>query len=283
MPDLVRWEVGARIAPYVRALKQDRLVVGILVDSRRARLFEYRDGSLLEADDLLADTFAGDLTDVNVSRRATGFTGVRGETGVEAGRRLLEVEAERMMKRLGELAVARVGSKGVLVVGGVQESVRSLVGHLPPGHRERTIERPSATLEMSSPEAIEMIEEAASDLNRRLQEGLLIEVVDQARSGGKGALGPEAVEHALQGGRVDTLLLSRSLIQRDPDLADRFVSAAFDIHGEIEELSGDGASRLDAEGGGVAARLRYTSNPAARRTGQTSGKSTRKLPAAMSA
>jgi hypothetical protein len=258
MPDLVRWEVGARIAPYVRALKQDRLVVGILVDSRRARLFEYRDGSLLEADDLLADTFAGDLTDVNVSRRATGFTGVRGETGVEAGRRLLEVEAERMMKRLGELAVARVGSKGVLVVGGVQESVRSLVGHLPPGHRERTIERPSATLEMSSPEAIEMIEEAASDLNRRLQEGLLIEVVDQARSGGKGALGPEAVEHALQGGRVDTLLLSRSLIQRDPDLADRFVSAAFDIHGEIEELSGDGASRLDAEGGGVAARLRYT-------------------------
>jgi hypothetical protein len=258
MPDVVRWEVGARIAPYVRALKQDRLVVGLLVDSRKGRVFEYRDGHMQESDDLLGDIFAGDLTDVNVSRRATSYSGVRGETGVDAGQRVLAVEAERLLKRLVEVVVPRVGTKGVLVVGGVPESVRDFVAHLPPAVRERTIERTAATLDMSAPEAVEMIEGAASELSRRIQDGLLQEVVDQARSGGKGALGGEAVELALQQGRVDTLLLSRTFIQREPDLADRLVNAAFDFHGEIEELSAEGADRLDAEGGGVAARLRYS-------------------------
>jgi hypothetical protein len=210
-----------------------------------------------ESDDLLGDIFAGDLTDVNVSRRATSYTGVRGETGVDAGQRVLAVEAERLLKRLVEVVVPRVGTKGTLVVGGVPESVSALTAHLPVGLRDRTVERPSATLEMSASAAIEMIEGAASELNRRIQDGLLQEVVDQARSGGKGALGREAVEVALLEGRVDTLLLSRSFIQREPDLADQFVSGAFDFHGEIEELSAEGAARLDAEGGGVAARLRY--------------------------
>lgn len=257
MPDLVRWETGARIAPYVRALKQDRLVVGILVDSRKGRVFEYRDGRMQECDDLLGDVFIGDLADVNVSRRATSFSGVRGETGVDAGQRALEVEAERLYKRLSEVAVARVGAKGILVVGGVPESIRAFLGHLPSGLRGRTVERPAGTLEMSTSEAIDLIEEAASELTRRLQDALLEEVIDSARSGGKGALGPEAVEVALQSGQVDTLLLSRSLIQQFPDLADRFVSAAFDIHAEIEELSVEGALRLDAEAKGVAARLRF--------------------------
>ena len=59
MPNLIRWEFGIRVAPYVRALKQDRLVVAVLVDSRRARVFEYREGVINESMDLLAETFLG--------------------------------------------------------------------------------------------------------------------------------------------------------------------------------------------------------------------------------
>jgi len=257
MPDLVSWDDGPRIAPYIRALKQERLVVAVLVDSRRARLFEYQDGSLLESDDFLADLFVGDLSDVNVSRRATSHSGVRGETGVDAEQRLNEVGAERLVKRTVEAAIGKVGTKGVLIVGGVPESIHAVMAHLPPALRKRTIERPSAILEMSLPDVTGMIEEAASELSRRIQEELLQDVIDQAKSGGKGALGQEAVEAALAAGKVDTLLLSRTFIQRDSELADRFVGAAFDSHSEIEELSADVASHLDSEGDGVAARLRY--------------------------
>ena len=48
MPDLVRWEQGLRAAPYVRALKQERVVVAALADRRRARVFTYRKGDVAE-------------------------------------------------------------------------------------------------------------------------------------------------------------------------------------------------------------------------------------------
>ncbi len=257
MPDLVRWEEGIRVAPYVRALKQDRLVVGVLVDSRRARVFEYKDGTLRESEDLRAETFLGDLTDTSSSKRAANSTGMRGRTGTDAAHRLLEVGSERMLKRLSEVVAERTGPHGLLVIGGVTEAVSSAVQHLPAAMAERTIQRPSMNWDMSDAEVMASMEDAASHLNQGLQNELLSEVIDQARAGGRGALGPELVEQAVREGRVDTLLLSRDFIGGNPDYADHLVGAAFEHGGDVEELSADGASRLDLEGRGVAARLRY--------------------------
>jgi hypothetical protein len=255
--DLVRWEDGIRVAPYVRALKQDRLVVGALVDSRRVRLFEYRDGELSEPKNLLADSFAGDLTDVSISKRATGHSGVRGETATDVAQRLTGVEFERMLKQLMEVLASRVGQSGLLVIGGTHEAVAAAAHGLPASLRGRVIERPQTSLDLSEAEAREFLEAAASELNQAIQGKLLGEVIDEARSGRKGALGPEAVDRALHEGRVDTLLLSRNYIRSNPDHADHLVGVAFEHHGEVEELSVEGAERLDAEGRGVAARLRY--------------------------
>jgi hypothetical protein len=258
MPDLVRWETGIRVAPYVRALKQERPVYGVILDSRRARLFDYRAGELREPENLSADTFLGDLTDMNVSKRPTAHSGVRGVTGTDAAQAYLEVGSERMLKRLAERLTEAAGSRGHVVLGGTQEAVSHMAGHLPPALRGRVIERPALRFEMSEAEAKEEMETAASELNQAVQERLLTEVMDQARSGGRGALGLKPVEQALSERRVDTLFLSRGFIRANPDFADHLVGAAFEQHAEVEELSTDAASRLDAEGEGVAARLRYT-------------------------
>jgi hypothetical protein len=258
MPDLVRWEDGIRVAPYVRALKQHRLVVTVLVDSRRARVFEYRNGDLSEPEDLNAETFLGDLTDINVSKRATSRSGVRGKTGTDAAQRFLGVGSERMLKQLMHLVTERVGKSGVLVIGGTDEAVAAAIGHLPQKARDRVVERTSLHVEMSDAEIRSELEAAASSLNQSMQKTLLESVVDQARAGGRGALGPELVERTLKEGRVDTLLLSRDFIRANPDYADHLVGAAFEQHADVEELSGEGAEVLDGEGEGVAARLRYT-------------------------
>lgn len=258
MPDLVRWEEGIRVAPYVRALKQDRLVMATLVDSRRARVFEYRDGELGEPENLSAETFLGDLTDINVSKRATSHSGVRGKTGTDAAQRFLEVGSERMLKKLMELVTERVGSSGILVLGGTPEAAAAARSHLPQQLQDRVAIRTSLPVEASEPEVRDHIEAAASELNQALQQRLLNEVVDQAKSGGKGALGPESVEQALKEARVDILLLSRNFIRGNPDYADHLVGAAFEQHADVEEISGEGADRLDVEGEGIAARLRYT-------------------------
>ncbi len=257
MPDLVRWETGIRVAPYVRALKQDRPVVTALVDSRRARIFKYRGGQLGEPENLNAETFLGDLTDTNVSKRAGGHTGVRGETGTDAAQRFLGVGSERMMKKLMERVGERVGPDGLLVLGGTPEAVSAAQSHLPVALKRRSIEAPSLRLEASDAEVRDALEKAASELNQAMQAELLDEVINQARAGGRGALGPEEVKKAAQEGRVDILLLSRNFINVNPDYADHLVGAAFEQHGDVEELSADGAERLDSAGEGVAARLRY--------------------------
>ncbi|TVR56740.1 MAG: hypothetical protein EA421_02360 [Gemmatimonadales bacterium] len=258
MPDLVRWENGIRVAPYVRALKQERLVLAILLDSRRARIFEYRGGTLGEPENLNAETFLGDLTDVNVSKRPSAHSGVRGKTGTDAAQNFLGVGSERMTKKLAERVTERAGTEAHVVLGGTQETIAHLRDHLPQGVRDRTIERPALRLEMSDSEVRDALESAASELNQSLQEKLLGEVMDLARAGGRGALGVDPVQKALKEARVDTLFLSRGFIRANPDFADHLVGAAFEQHAEVEELSTEAGARLDTEGEGVAARLRYT-------------------------
>jgi hypothetical protein len=257
MPDLVRWEPGLRVAPYVRALKQERLVLGVLVDSRRARIFTYQDGALAEPENLHADSLMGDLSDTSQSRRATVHSGMRGETATDAAQKLLEREEQRMLKDLVISLQERVGTRGHLVLGGTPEVVRHLLDFLPEPVRHRTIQASSLRVEMKDSEVQREVEGAASLLTQRLQEEALEVVIDEARGGGRAALGAEAVTKALRESRVDTLFLSRGFIRENPEYADHMVGSAFEQHAEVEELSTDGGYRLDSEGEGVAARLRY--------------------------
>lgn len=257
MPHLVSWEKGIRVAPYIRGLKQERTVVVVLVDSQRARVFEYRDGAIEEATDLRADTFLGDLSDVGVRKRSHMSSGVRGETSTDQAQRILEVSSDRMLKQLMQVVGEHVGDDGYLVLGGTPEMVRHAAEATPGPIRERTAERPSMHFDMSLTEVKEATEEAASELSRRRQSELLEQVIDQARADGRACLGPEETEQALHEMRVDTLLVSRNFREDRPDFADHAVGTAFAQDADVEELSGDAAERLDEEGDGIGARLRF--------------------------
>lgn len=257
MPDLVAWEQGIRAAPYVRALKQARPVVVILADRFRARIFTYRDGQLAETDDLRTDDDMGDLSDVNVSKRPSFFSGVGGETATDAAHRIIQVNSEKMVKAAVERVVERAGHHGLMVVGGTSETGAQVMHHLPKGARERAMEVPGLHLQMSDAEVKKRAEEAATGITRQLQVGLVSEVVDLARAGGRGVLGEEGVIRALLDKRVEMLLISRSFVQQQGEKADHLVGTAFGQGAEVEELSGEGAQRLDVEGDGVGARLRW--------------------------
>lgn len=257
MSSLARFEKGIRVAPYIRGLKQERPVVMVLVDSQKARVFEYRDGEMEEVTDLRADTFIGDLTDVGTRKRAVSNTGVRGETSTDQAQRILEVSSDRMLKELVTVLVERTGDHGYLVIGGTPEMVKQASDAVPKSVQDRVLEQPSLYLGMTLPEVKDAADAAASELTRRRQEEILSTVVDTARAGGRACLGRKETERALREMRVDTLLLSRSFIQEDPDFADRCVGSAFAQDAAVEELSEEGAATLDSEGDGIGARLRF--------------------------
>jgi len=257
VPNLVRWESGPRVAPYIRGLKQLRPMVTALLDSQRARVFLYKEGKAEEVADLRADTFLGDLMETAVPPRASNYSGTRGEAVSDAAQRYLAVGTTRMMKRVKDLAVELTNPEGFFLMGGTAEALGVLKPMIPRSMERRVLERSNLHLDMTLPEVEEATAEGASALSKRRQEALLDQVREQAHANGKGCLGGEATMKALEERRVDTLLLSRAFVETNPDYADQAVTSAFEQDADVRVFGGLPSEKLDAEAGGIAARLRY--------------------------
>jgi hypothetical protein len=257
MPDLVRWDTGLAVAPYVRGLKSERPVVVAMADSQRARIFLYRDGSIQEVDDLRADTYVGDLADTGQSKRATTSTGRGGETSTDAGHRYLEVAAERMVKELVHTIAQRAGDHGFVVLGGTPEMETWIRDALPKSLDERVAVESSLYVEMREAELRRAVGNAASELTKRWQMGIVQFLFDQARAGGRATTGYRETEKALEEMRVDTLLLSRTRTREQTVDSDRLIGLAFEGGAHVEEVAGPAGDLLDLESEGVASRLRF--------------------------
>ncbi len=259
MPDLARWEPGIRAAPYIRALGRRRPFILLLVDARRARLFCYQNGTLEESRGFHADTFVGDLSDAHTGKRPTTRSGVRGQTSSDAAQRYLEVGWEHMVKSAMDEAVRQAGDHGFLIVGGTPERVSAAAALAPKGLDGQVRECPSLHVDMTAHELQAAIEEIATEMTNQYRGALLARLKDRARAGGRACLGREETERALSEMRVDTLLISRTLVERDPDYADRLVGMAFAGGAHVEELEDGAGEELQWDGEGLAARLRFRS------------------------
>ncbi len=257
MPNLVRWEDGLRVAPYARALKQARPVVAVVIDSRRARILRYRMGLLSQRDFLEADTYLGDLTDVHVAKVPATHSGIRGKTGSDAAQTFLDVERERLVGRVAEEVRKEVGKDGLLILGGADRTVDALASHLNSTISDRSRRLKALSFDMSDAELRDEVEAAASEISQGLHGELLERVVGEARADGDACLGEEDTERALVEGRVDTLLIADSFREANPDRADHFEGAAFEHGATVVEVGREAAERLQREGGGVGALLRY--------------------------
>ena len=253
---LVRWQRGVFAAPYVRSFKSGRTIVVGLVDEWQAQVFEFKDGELSEPEELGVDKRLDDLSD-SVSKRAassTGSSGVRGATGSDAAQRSLSEDARRLRKQVADLVTTKAGSDGSVVVGGVEKAARSLLRETESRLAGRIVEAPELSLGMGRPALLERVEAAASTLTRDRQARLLeacLEATDRR------SVGWNDTVRALDAGAVDTLLLSRGLIESAVDDADRLVASALAQGAGIEELGDAPGARLMDEAAGVAARLRF--------------------------
>ena len=107
------------------------------------------------------------------------------------------------------------------------------------------------------PEIAQLASVAASELTARRDEAWVESTFEHASGSGRAVRGADAVRRALEARAAHLLLVSASLVDRDPSNADVLVREAFDGGTAIEVVSGSGASRLDADCEGVAAQLRY--------------------------
>lgn len=258
MPDLVRWEAGAHVSPYIRAVKQARPVTAVVADRRQARIYRYLHGDLREKMVLHSDTVVSDgPPPTGASKRAPARSGVRGVSRADAAKRSDDVSAQRLLREVSD-ALSQPATDGhLLVIAGHGETSGAILRDLSDRARERAIEVPAIHTDATAAELKDAIDAAASVLSTRLQQALVEEVLNNTRAGGRACLGREPTERALEAGAVDTLLISRNFTRADPDVAERLVDRALEQGAAVEEISEAVATELDREGG-IGARLRFT-------------------------
>lgn len=257
MPTLVRWHPGIHVAPLVRALKEDRPVLLAIVTHRDARLFRYHRGELESLDHLRAVAPSIGLSRARGGAPSRFHTGVRGATGADEAdrqKRALLDELTRMVTR--ELS-ARAGDEGWIVVGGTPLAAKAVVRAFPPRLAERVMAMPSLLEGATRAELRRAAMRAASTLRGARDRRMVAELIEQGGAGRLATTGPQETARALEQGAVEVLLVSHRMLQRRPDRSEALLHAAIAQDAEVEEVSGAAATRLDAECGGVCARLRF--------------------------
>jgi hypothetical protein len=252
--DVVRWRQGIYAAPYIRTLESGRPVVLAVIERLHATIYRYFGGELGEGVEIRAGWPEAEAADVGVSKRASTVTGVRGTTRTDFVQRTRDENAKRLRKDIVEAVLAAAGEEGGVVLGGTTKATSAVQKDLEEKMSGRVIEVSELAFDSSHEDLVTSVTAAASTLTKMRQARLLDAT---AAAGDRAARGWNQTYRALAVGAVDTLLVSRGLIERSPDDAERLVRLALAQGGDVEELGEELDERLMKESEGVAARLRF--------------------------
>jgi peptide subunit release factor 1 (eRF1) len=98
-----------------------------------------------------------------------------------------------------------------------------------------------------------MIRGVAKQYERENEVAVVTDIINRAKSGGRGALGLEDVENALDMQLVSLLILPYPIEAR---IADELIMKAVNSSSDIEFVKGEAAEILN-EAGGIAAKLYF--------------------------
>jgi hypothetical protein len=268
VPTVATWSQGANLAPAIRILKEARPVLIVVAASTNARIYRYVDRTITLEDSIDRDAKVDQP--YHMSRPAPqGFSsGTRGRPGAEAAQREQRHATDTMLSevtaRLDQLAV----DDAWILIGGIDVVANALYGRLDKRLSARAAVVP-VDVHDNEARLAEITREHASRLRAAEDLKRVDDVLAANAAGGTGAVGLADIDRALFNGQVHELFVTSDFVEKHADEAVSAIRRAFDESATVEHVSGDAAQRLDAAGG-IAARLRFTIQPASN-TAPTSG------------
>jgi hypothetical protein len=257
MPTLVKWQVGPWIAPFVRALKQTRPVVVVVVDSRSAALYRYHRGELTDLDVLHSHRHGGHADHMGDAPREHFHGGTRGETATDAAEHARLAARDRMLRDVAHVLLDVMKGDGVAVIGGAPDTAHALYRAIPPAMSSRVLVSVDLPMGSSRAEIARAAERDAKIIRDARDTAAVEQVLNLAASHGRGVTGAKDALAVMSSGEGRQLLVTPRFLAEHPDEAEAAVEFALDHAADIEVLAGDAAARLDAQAGGIASSLRF--------------------------
>jgi hypothetical protein len=242
----------AAIGPLLWAQDEYRRTLIAVVDKERARYVSgYMGGASREGthvNDFIAYDFP-EKTMMPHGVRTMGGSNRDAFAATEADhlRRFYQEVAEQIRHLMADLKVTR------LVLGGSDEAAHAVQRELHASVAKLVVALVPIPHYVDDAEVVRRVLPAASASERARESALVGDVIDLAKSGGRGALGPAEVAACLERKQVELLLLPWPGEDVTLELMAREALAA---GAAVELVSGEAAARV-VEEGGVAARLFY--------------------------
>lgn len=247
------------VAPLLWALDEHEPYLIALVDQEKARFFISQLGEIgfQDAVEIDIDDYDwGERTKMHPPGPGIDNAAAHGGTGREDFQKMIDEHLNRYYRDVVSHMQKLVEKHGArrIILGGVEESAHTVENMMPETLAKQVVDIVSIPMRATLKEIGELAGERALAFERAEELELVNQVIDFAKSGGRGALGPQAVMEALEMQRVELLIMPWPM--NDASLATELPLRAFASGGSVELVHGDAAERLRQEGG-VAARLYY--------------------------
>jgi hypothetical protein len=279
-PPSVSWQRGPRIVPAFVAGILPAAIVAI-ADRAHATIYRMSGGALTPLEQIATEPVVEPSRRMARTPRPGFHAGTRGGTQQDDTARKLREAADRHVARVASSIERHAEPDARVVLGGRREAVQLVATALAPTRRAglalATGLRPGA----GERAIVAAAERALRDAESGRQVEFARTLLDASRAGGHAAVGPASVIRALERGAVDTLLVSPRLVSHHAAALEQMVRDGLAEGATVAVALPGAAQPIDAQAGGVLARLRFPVPASQRRPPARQGAS-RKAAAASS-
>ena len=246
----------------------------VLVDQEKARFFVTYLGSVGFQGGLKIDIEQYDFRErdsLNSSRGGTGGgigagsgAGVGGGTeggthgmGDEKFEAMIDEHRNRFYREIVDhvTTLQKQHQTDRIIIGGSEQAGHAVRNAMHAEMQKRVVGVVGIPLHETPEQILQRVQPLALEFERKQEFELVSQVIDFAKSGGRGALGRAAVNEALEMQRVETLVLIWPSANEVED--NELAFHALQLNSDVELVHGEAADLLHSEGD-VAARLYYT-------------------------
>ena len=234
----------------------DRILI-VVMDGRGVVVDQCLNGKLKRLHTLRAARARGDADHMGDAPRPRYHSGTRGTTA-SAARQIAQHSAQRRLIREAlSFVVAAAGRNEWIVVGGTPAMAWELRKDLPPHLFPHAVVAPHLQRRLPAVEIVRRSSAATEPLRAASEAAAVHGLLERTGAHTSGVVGIVPTLDAIDHGAADILFLTPSFVTTHASDAAHAIERTLARRGRIARIEGEAAVRLDVEGGGIGAALRF--------------------------